>query len=313
MRRHRCYFNESPPMQTKPYRDLNTFLQEKYGMRVWKVCVDGGFTCPNRDGMRGVGGCIFCGERGAGEHLAEKDGIKKQVADGMDLLREKCGAERFIVYFQNFSNTYAPVEILRRRYAEALSADMAGQVVVLAVGTRPDCVDEAVAGLLAEFGQRRDVWVELGLQSASDATAERIGRGYTTAEFTRAVETLRRRRLDVIVHLMLGLPDETCDDVQNTVEFLRRHDIQGVKIHSLYVMHGTPLAEMYRRGEFCPISQKEYVRQAVYVLRNLRPEVVVHRLTGDCPAGMLAAPEWNGNKAEILREIEWEMQREPHV
>lgn len=290
-------------MRVKPYRDLNSFLREKYDQRVMKVCVDGGFTCPNRDGTCGRGGCIFCGSRGAGEHLGEKPGaIGRQVRAGIKRLEEGRRAERFIVYFQNFSNTYAPVETLRRRYAEAMAVDE--RAVVLAVGTRPDCVDEEVAALLGEFRQGCDVWVELGLQTANDATAECIRRGYPSAEFTRAVAALRKHGVDVIAHLILGLPGETFEDVQNTVAFLRWHDIQGVKIHSLYVMRGTELAEMYARGEFQPISQQEYVRQTVYVLQNLPPETVIHRLTGDCPAGMLVAPAWNGNKAGILREIE---------
>ncbi|MDO4550419.1 MAG: TIGR01212 family radical SAM protein [Planctomycetia bacterium] len=289
------------------FLDLNTFLKTRYGQKVYKVCVDGGFTCPNRDGTCGNGGCIFCGDRGAGEHLNSHIlDISTQVREGI-LQLEKRNVQRFIVYFQNFSNTYASVEELRRKYRQAL---VDSRIVVLAVGTRPDCVTEEITEVLAEFLPRCDVWVELGLQTASDRTAALLNRGYSSEVFTKAVRQLRAKNLNVITHIILGLPGETFEDVQATVEFLNRHDIQGIKIHSLYVMEGTKLAEMYRRGEFTPITQEEYVRQAAYVVKNIRPGTVIHRLTGDCPPGMLVAPEWNREKHKILSAIHQKLEHD---
>jgi len=290
-----------PPQERKPFRDVSRFLKEMFGVKCYKVCVDGGFTCPNRDGTCGTGGCIFCGERGSGEFITE-NGIRNQILTAMEKAQAKHRAEKFLVYFQNFTNTYAPVKVLRAKYDGAL-ADGDERIVGLAVGTRADCVSEEVADLLAEYAQKYYVQVELGLQTSDDQTAAFCNRGYASARFTEAVEILRRRGLNIVAHIMLGLPGETKEHVKRTVEFLNRHDLQGLKIHSLYVLAGTRLAELYREGKFEPITYAEYIDWAVYVLTHVSPELVIHRVSGDCAREMLVAPEWIMKKKEILDEI----------
>jgi radical SAM protein (TIGR01212 family) len=279
------------------YKNLSGYFREKYGRRLTKICIDGGFTCPNRDGRCGEGGCIYCGERGAGEHIKPSDSIGEQVR------RALCNAnegELFVAYFQSFTNTYAPLEVLRERYESALCDE---RIVALAIGTRPDCITEEIAALIAEFATRVDVWVELGLQTANDETARLINRGYETRIFDKAMDILKKHSIPVCVHLIVGLPGEGEEDVKRTVEHLGRFDLFGIKIHSIYVMRGTRLAEMYERGEYTPPSLEEYVRCAIYILTHISPDTVVHRLTGDCQRDLLVAPEWNTDKHKIIALI----------
>ena len=278
------------------YNNLSGHLYRKYGERVFKICLDGGFTCPNRDGSVGVGGCVFCGERGAGEHLGGGD-IAGQVAAYFSRKRK---ANKFIAYFQNFTNTYAPPDVLRDRYDAALTDD---RIVALAVGTRPDCVNAEVADLLAAYADKRDVWVELGLHTASDETAKRINRCYDSARFTEAAELLAARGIGVVAHIIIGLPGETRRELEDTVAFLNRHKLSGLKLHCLYVMEGTALADSYMRGEYLPQSLEEYAESAAYVLAHVSPGLVIHKLTGDCPKHLLLAPDWNVRKDDILAAI----------
>lgn len=283
------------------YNNLSGYLREKYGKRLSKICVDGGFSCPNRDGTRGVGGCIFCGERGAGEHIDCTRSIREQVESSLS--RAKAG-EEFIVYFQNFTNTYADAKTLRERYDAALIDE---RIKILAIGTRPDCIDEERATLIASYKDRCDVWVELGLQSSSDETARRINRGYKSDEFVRAVEILDKYSIPTVAHLIVGLPGESIENVKNTVHFINRLPIWGIKIHSIYVMKNTALAELYECGEYTPPSLLEYVESAAYILTHVNPDLIVHRVTGDCPRDMLIAPEWNKGKSEIIDAINEKM------
>lgn len=279
------------------YRNLSGYFREKYGKRLGKICIDGGFSCPNRDGSCGFGGCIFCGERGAGEHIDPTLSIRSQVENALEGARDDA---KFVAYFQNFTNTYAPTDILKERYDAALIDE---RIKVLAIGTRPDCIDEEIAALIASYKERVDVWVELGLQSASDETAERINRGYKTEVFDRAVKILDRHGIPVVAHMIIGLPGEGAAEVENTVDYLVRLPIFGVKIHSIYVMRGTRLAEVYERGQYEPPSLSEYVECVGYALSHLPPDIVIHRLTGDCPRDMLLAPEWNRDKHKIIEKI----------
>lgn len=279
------------------YRNLSPYLIEKYGCRVFKICIDGGFTCPNRDGNCGRGGCIFCGERGAGEHI-RKTSVRGQI-DAYFRRERKAG--KFIAYFQNFTNTYAPVPVLKERYDEALSAD--DRIAVLSVGTRPDCITEEIASLLASYKKRADVWVELGLQTANDQTADRIHRGYHREAFDRAVRLLNEYGLPVVAHVMIGLPGEGIGDVEKTVDYLNGYRLFGIKIHSLYVTKDTLLARMYERGEYAPISMQSYAEQAAAVIARLSPDVIVHKITGDAPKALLIAPEWNLDKNGILNRL----------
>ncbi len=284
-------------MSDKLYNNLSGYFRDKYGKRLKKICIDGGFSCPNRDGVCGVGGCIYCGERGAGEHIDPRQGITAQVNA---ILKEADNDDLFVAYFQNFTNTYADVSVLRERYDAALVDD---RIRVLAIGTRPDCIDEDICLLIAEYKKKHDVWVELGLQTANDKTADIINRGYHLDTFERALNLLNKYDIPVVVHLIVGLPYETEADIKNTAEYISRLDIWGIKIHSIYVMKNTKLAEMYERGEYTPPTFDEFVLGAVYILTHISPDVVVHRLTGDCPKESLVAPLWNKDKHKIIGDI----------
>lgn len=283
------------------YNNLSGYLKAKYGKRLKKICVDGGFSCPNRDGRVGIGGCIYCSERGSGEHIECGLSIREQVEKGL------LGAsvdDAFIVYFQNFTNTYADVKTLRARYDEALIDD---RIKILAIGTRPDCISEEIAELIASYKARVDVWVELGLQTASDKTARIINRGYESAVYVRATDILNAYKIDTVTHLMIGLPEESDAELEETVKLVSSTNPFGIKIHSVYVAEGTELAEMYRRGEYTPIEKNTYTDRAVYVLAHISPDTVVHRITGDCPRDMLVAPEWNLDKNAVISEINEKM------
>lgn len=285
------------------YNNFSSYLKTKYGGRISKICIDGGFGCPNRDGTCGTGGCIYCGERGAGEHIDPALSIRDQVSSALAADQRSGG---FIAYFQNFTNTYAPINILKERYDSALISD---RIVALAIGTRPDCIDDEIATLLASYSDRVDVWVELGLQSASDRTAELINRGYKTEVYRRAADILKSHGIPFVTHMIIGLPGENETDIENTVSLINE-SAWGIKIHSIYVMEGTRLAEMYRDGEYIPPSREEYVRLAAKTIASLREDMIVHRITGDCPDGMLVAPEWNRDKNRIIEEIRKTLERD---
>ena len=278
------------------YNNLSSYLKAKYGTRLSKICIDGGFSCPNRDGTCGHGGCIFCGERGAGEHIDPAKSISAQVEDALGSNKR---AEGFIAYFQNFTNTYAPVPVLKERYDAALISD---KIKILAIGTRPDCINGEIADLIASYKERVDVWVELGLQSASDETARKINRGYPTEIYRRAAEILTSRQIPFVTHMIIGLPDEGEREIDATVDLINEKS-WGVKIHSLYVMEGTALAELYRSGDYVPPTLDEYVSLAARSLTRLRPDMIVHRVTGDCPDGLLVAPDWNTDKNKVIELI----------
>ena len=280
------------------YRSLSSYFKEKYGKKIKKICIDGGFTCPNRDGKCSSGGCIFCGGRGAGEHIEENLSVSRQVGI---FFENPTKADGYIAYFQNFTNTYAPVPVLKKRYDDALIDD---RIMILSVGTRPDCITEEIADLLASYKDRVDVFCELGLQTSSDKTARIINRGYKTEVYERAVEILASRGIEVVTHIMIGLPGEGDEELKETVKLINSLPVSGIKIHSVYVMEGTKLAEMYRRGEYTPISMDDYIDRAVYALSHLRRDIVVHRITGDCPEALLVAPEWNRQKSRVIAKIQ---------
>lgn len=282
------------------YNNLSTYLKQKYGKKIGKICIDGGFSCPNRDGKCGVGGCIYCGERGAGEHIDPSRSIREQA----ERVLADASCDGYIAYFQNFTNTYAPIDVLRERYEAALCDD---RIVALAIGTRPDCIDEDVVRLIASFKERLDVWVELGLQTASDETARIINRGYSTEVFIRAAELLRKHSVPFVVHMMIGLPNEGHDEALRTVELINSVHPFGVKIHSTYVMKGTALAEMLSNGSYTPLEFDFYVRTAADCIAALAPDIILHRITGDCPKGLLLAPEWNTDKNRVINAIREEL------
>ncbi len=278
------------------YRTLKEYLTEKYGCTVKKICIDAGFSCPNRDGAVGFGGCIYCGERGAGEHLDPRVSITEQVKLGLS----RGGADAYIAYFQNFTNTYADVAVLKERYDAALIDE---RIRVLSIGTRPDCLSDEVCRLIASYKDRVDVWVELGLQTSNDTTAKIINRGYPLSTYKEATSRLNSYGIPHITHIIIGLPGESESDVLATVDEVNASGAVGVKIHSIYVMEGTRLADMYRENLYTPPTLEEYIDLAAKALSRLSPDIVVHRITGDAPREMLVAPEWNRDKARIIREV----------
>ena len=282
------------------YYKLSDFFKEKFGEKVQKICIDGGFTCPNRDGLVSYGGCIFCSEKGSGDHLVSDENISKQVIDFFDSYKAK-RANKFIVYFQNFSNTYDSLDNLKKKYDSALIDDK--RIVGLAVATRPDCINEDIVKLLKSYSEKYYVWVELGLQTSNDKTGKLINRGYTNEQFLNSVSLLRKYSIDVVVHIMVGLPNENFEDLKNTIEFINSIDIQGIKIHSTYVISNTYLAKLYEQGSYTPITYDEYMDSLCYIITHLRPDIVIHRISGDAPKDLLIAPDWDIHKKWVMNGL----------
>lgn len=282
------------------YRDLNTALRERFGCRVQKISLDAGLSCPNRDGKTGRGGCIYCNPLGSGTGRSASQTIREQIETGKEFLRRRYKAQKFIAYFQSFSNTYAPTERLSAIYREALSAP---DIVGLAVGTRPDCVDGAVLDLLSELNRETYLSVEYGVQSVHDSTLQSINRGHSFAAFEEALSQTRRRQIEVCVHVILGLPGESAEDMLRTAKTLAGLDIQAIKIHLLYIVRGTPLHKMYEEGRYRPLEREAYAEIVSEFLSLLPPEMIVHRLTGDPHPGELIAPRWALEKQNNLDAI----------
>ncbi len=281
------------------YKHLNKYLKDKFGERTLKICLDGGFTCPNRDGRVGYGGCAFCSERGSGEHIIA-DNISNQVKNYFTSYKAE-RANKFIAYFQNFTNTYDSIENLKMKYDAALIDD---RIVALAIATRPDCISEDVCKLLKSYSERYYVWVELGLQTSNENTGKIINRCYTDEQFSAAVSLLNKYNIDVVTHIMVGLPGENFDDIKNTVNFINNHSIQGLKIHSTYVVKNTRLADMYFNGKYTPISLEYYLDCACYILTHISPDIIIHRVSGDAPKDLLIAPDWNLHKKWIINGLD---------
>ena len=288
------------------YRHLNMYLNEIFGERTLKICIDGGFTCPNRDGTCGKGGCIFCGEKGSGEQLKRLP-IQIQIKNHLNSYRGQ-RANKFIAYFQNFTNTYDRIENLKRKYDEALSTD--SRIVGLEVATRPDCISEEIAELLETYSSKYYVCVELGLQTSNDEIGDKINRGYKSEVFTKAVRILRNHNINVVAHIMVGLPNEKHKDIERTVDFINKHDIQGIKIHSCYVIKGTKLCELYEKNLYEPITFQYYIDELVYIITHLRKDIVIHRISGDAPKDLLVAPEWNIHKRRVMAELDRRLKTE---
>lgn len=281
------------------YKHLNKYLKDKFGERTLKICIDGGFSCPNRDGRVGYGGCAFCSERGSGEHIVP-DKISNQVKHYFSSYKAE-RANKFIAYFQNFTNTYDSIENLKMKYDAALIDD---RIVALAIATRPDCISEDICKLLKSYSEKYYVWVELGLQTSNENTGKVINRGYTDEQFSTAVSLLNKYNIDVVTHIMVGLPGENFDDIKNTVDFINNHSIQGLKIHSTYVVKNTRLADMYFNGTYTPISLEYYLDCDSYILTHISPDIVIHRVSGDAPKDLLIAPDWNLHKKWIINGLD---------
>lgn len=288
------------------YNKLSSFLKKKFGEKVLKICIDGGFTCPNRDGKVSYGGCIFCSEKGSGEHLNSNENISKQVTDFFDSYKAE-RANKFIVYFQNFSNTYDTIDNLKKKYDAALIND---KIVGLAIATRPDCINKEVVELLKTYSKTYYIWVELGLQTSNEVIGKFINRGYDNKTFLKAVSLLRMYGIDVVVHIMVGLPNETFEDLKNTIKFINGIDIQGIKIHSTYVIKDTYLANLYEDGKYVPLTYDQYMDYLCYIITHLNPDIVIHRISGDAPKDLLIAPDWDIHKKWVMNGLFKRMQNE---
>ncbi len=290
-------------METRErYNHLNTYYKNKFGERTLKICIDAGFSCPNRDGTLSNSGCIFCSEKGSGELIKySSQHIENQVTNFLNSYRGK-RANKFIAYFQNFTNTYDTLENLKEKYDSALNAS--DKIVGLSIATRPDCITEEIAKLLASYLDKYNVSVELGLQTSNNNIGKIINRCYSSSQFTEAVKILRKYNIEVIAHMMIGLPTETFDDIKNTVDFINKHDIQGLKIHSTYIVKNTILADMYFNKKYEPITLEYYLDSLAYVITHIRKDLIIHRISGDAPKDLLVAPEWNLHKKWILNGFE---------
>ena len=292
----------------KPYRSLDYMLRERFGEKVYKVTLNGGMSCPNRDGTLGTRGCIFCSEGGSGDFAADVSlSVTEQIESQIALLSAKRPIQKYIAYFQAYTNTYAPVEYLRKIFKEAMSHP---GIVALSVGTRPDCLGEEVLDLLEELNRIKPVWIELGLQTIHEKTAQYIRRGYRLSCFDQALENLRKRNIEVIVHTILGLPGESREEILETMRYLNKKDIQGIKLQLLHVLKGTDLAYDYLAGRFQVYEREEYLDLLIECLENLDPEIVIHRITGDGPKDLLIAPLWASRKREVLNLLHHQMKEQ---
>lgn len=287
----------------KPYYSLDYYLKEQHGQKVYKLALDAGMTCPNRDGTLDTRGCIFCSNGGSGEFAASipaSGSVTEQIDHAIAFLNShgKHTGDAYIAYFQSFSNTYAPAKKLQAIYNEALAHP---KIVGLSIGTRPDCFSTDIYELLEKCNHQKPIWIELGLQTIHDKTASFIRRGYPLSVFEKCVTELRRRNLTVVTHIILGLPGETTQDILQTVDYLNKQDIQGIKFQLLHVLKGTDLAKMLPKLSI--YTQDEYVSILLQCISHLSPDIVIHRLTGDGSKELLLAPEWSRNKRSVLNQI----------
>lgn len=285
----------------KRYHSLDFHLRSRFGEKVYRIALNGSMTCPNRDGHIGTGGCIFCSADGSGDFAGRPFlTISQQLAEGKMHLLTKRPVHSYIAYFQAFTNTYAPVSYLESIFTEAIEDPDAK---ILSVATRPDCLGDDVIDLLKRLNQIKPVWVELGLQTIHPETVRFIRRGYETAIFDQAVQRLRGAGIEVIVHVILYLPGETEEMMLKTIEYLNRCDIQGIKLQLLHILEGTDLADIYREEHFYVPDMETYIRMLGQCISHLRPDIVIHRLTGDGPKNLLIAPLWTGAKRSVLNRL----------
>ena len=283
------------------YHSLDFHLRQTFGEKVYKITLNGGMSCPNRDGHIGTGGCIFCSAKGSGDFAGDASlSITEQLCRGKQELLSKRPVRSYIAYFQAFTNTYAPVDYLEKIFLEAIQDP---EVKVLSIATRPDCLGSDVLRLLAQLNKIKPAWVELGLQTIHPESARFIRRGYDLKVFEQAVKSLREAGITVIVHVILFLPGETQDMMLETIDCLNRLDIQGVKLQLLHVLEGTDLAVLYEKEPFHVPDMEEYIRLLGKCVSRLNPDIVIHRLTGDGPKELLIAPLWTGAKRTVLNRL----------
>lgn len=283
------------------YLSFNKYLKDKFGQKVYKISLDGGFTCPNRDGKTGTRGCIFCSKGGSGDFAENRDmSITEQIESGKKKVEKKIKSGKYIAYFQAFTNTYAPVETLRQKYEEAINHP---DIVALSIATRPDCLGDDVLRLLDEMNKIEPVFVELGLQTIHQKSAKYIRRGYDLSVYDKAVRDLKKIGVNVVVHVILGLPNESENDMLETVKYVCESGANGIKLQLLHVIDGTDLAKDYEKGLFKTLEFDEYVNLIVKCVKIIPNDIVIHRLTGDGAKKDLIAPLWSADKKRVLNAI----------
>ena len=286
---------------------LSGYLKQVYGHKIYKISLNGGMSCPNRDGKLGTGGCIFCSAGGSGDFAPSPlMSVTNQIEEGKKQIENKYKGSGYIAYFQAYSNTYGDMDYLRKIFTEAISHP---QVEILSIATRPDCIDRERAMLIGELNKIKPVWVELGLQTSNEKSAKYIKRGYDNSVFEEAVEMLAKQNVECIVHMIIGLPCETREDMINTVKYINGFNIKGIKFQLLHVLKGTSLAEIYNREKFHIYSLEEYTDILLELIEYLREDIVIHRMTGDGPKKLLIEPLWTGNKRMVLNSINREFSR----
>ena len=292
----------------RPYHSLDFEMKKRFGEKVYKIALAGGMTCPNRDGTVGRGGCIFCSGNGSGDFAAPPaDSVTGQIDRGIaGISARKQVGDQFIAYFQSFTNTYAPVHVLRRLYEQAIRHP---KVAMLSIATRPDCLPREVLELLSECSRIKPVMVELGLQTIHERTAALIRRGYPLEVYDAAAASLKERGIEVVTHVISGLPHETRRDFLETVYHVGQAGSDGIKLQLLHVLRGTDLAPLYQRGECEVLTMEDYIETVIAALSILPEDMVIHRLTGDGPRDLLIAPMWSCRKREVLNEIHRQMKR----
>ena len=281
------------------------FLKERFGEKLYKISLNGGFTCPNRDGSKGMGGCIFCSQGGSGEYAeSPRLSVTDQIMLGRSQSSAKYQSRRYIAYFQAFTGTYAPIDRLRSIYEEALALD---QIAALSIATRPDCIPEETLLLLKELNRIKPVFIEMGLQTCHDRTADRLNRCYPTSVFTDTSARLKEAGLRVTAHVILGLPGETRAMHYETIDYLNRLKVDGVKMSMLYILENTELARQYLADPFPVFTADSYIDLLIECIERLDPRIVIERITGDAPSRLLIAPRWGLGKGEVLNRIRHEM------
>ncbi len=290
------------------YYSVNRYLRERFGIKVYKLALDGGFTCPNRDGTIDTRGCIFCSAGGSGEFASEiKDNIHYAIENAKSVVGSKSGSGKYIAYFQNFTGTYAPVDRLRELYTQAINHP---DIVLLSIATRPDCIDDKVIDLLAELNRIKPVWIELGLQTIHSRTSEYIRRGYKLEVYDEAVRRLTEVGIEVITHMIIGLPGESDEMIYQTAEYIGRSGAKGIKLQLLHILRGTDLADDYEQGKAEALSFERYISLVEGCIMRLPSQMVIHRITGDGAKKDLIAPLWSADKKRVLNEMNKALERD---
>ena len=292
---------------TERYYKFSKYLKETFGENVFKISVDAGFTCPNLDGTLSKKGCIYCDNYSFSSSLRKKGiSLEEQIKNGIEYGENRYKAKKFIVYFQPFTNTYAPVNVLKEKYDVIKKFE---NVIGLSIGTRPDFIDEEKLKLIESYTEKYDVWIEYGLQTIHNKTLKIINRNHTYEDFLKGIEMTKKRNIKICVHVIIGLPGETKDDIIETAKKCGQLQIDGIKIHPLYIVKGTELEKWYKEGKYKPMEIDWYIEVLIEFLRYLSPETVIQRITADCPNELLFAPYWLKNKQEFLKMINEEMER----